>query len=123
MGVFDAGRIRARVKPNIVFTDEALTTVIRNYTREAGVRNLEREIGNICRKVARRVVKDKNFTIGITGENVTANIRTLKTVPEALAGTNKPHGGCICRFVQTRCIELVEEPVELEEVGCVERTT
>ena len=43
---------------NITFTDEALQTVIRNYTREAGVRNLEREIGNICRKVARKVVKE-----------------------------------------------------------------
>jgi ATP-dependent Lon protease len=38
------------------FTDEGLRTLIRYYTREAGVRNLEREIGNICRKVARRVV-------------------------------------------------------------------
>jgi ATP-dependent Lon protease len=38
------------------FTDEGLLTLIRSYTREAGVRNLEREIGNICRKVARRVV-------------------------------------------------------------------
>lgn len=42
----------------IVFTDDALTEIIRAYTREAGVRNLEREIGNLCRKVARRVVKN-----------------------------------------------------------------
>jgi len=40
----------------VEFTDEGLATVIQFYTREAGVRNLEREIGNICRKVARSVV-------------------------------------------------------------------
>lgn len=42
---------------NIEFSDEGLKDVIRGYTREAGVRNLEREIGNVCRKVVRRVVK------------------------------------------------------------------
>ncbi len=42
---------------NIVFKDDAVLEIIRYYTREAGVRNLEREIGNVCRKVARKVVK------------------------------------------------------------------
>src|SRR5258708_32458603 len=41
----------------IVFEADALRQIIRGYTREAGARNLEREIGNVCRKVARRAVK------------------------------------------------------------------
>jgi ATP-dependent Lon protease len=43
-------------KDDIEFTDEGLTGLTEYYTREAGVRNLEREIGNVCRKMARKVV-------------------------------------------------------------------
>jgi ATP-dependent Lon protease len=51
--------------------DSALKAVIRNYTREAGVRNLEREIGNVSRKVARRVVKNgPEHHESVTGENL-----------------------------------------------------
>ncbi|MFA4875031.1 MAG: endopeptidase La [bacterium] len=45
---------------NISFTEAAIKLVIRRYTREAGVRNLEREIASICRKVAREVAKSGN---------------------------------------------------------------
>jgi ATP-dependent Lon protease len=55
---------------NLTFTDEAIQHIIRCYTREAGVRNLEREIGNICRKVARKVVKHgAEYAVAITPEN------------------------------------------------------
>ncbi len=57
---------------NIEFSDDGLKDLIRGYTREAGVRNLEREIGNVCRKVVRRLVKqgDKHQKEAITGENI-----------------------------------------------------
>ncbi len=52
-------------------TDGALLTIIRNYTREAGVRNLEREIASVCRKVAREVVTNgHNVQIKITSKSV-----------------------------------------------------
>ncbi len=53
------------------FTDDALREIIRSYTREAGVRNLEREIGNISRKVARKVVKEGiGYSIVLNADNV-----------------------------------------------------
>ena len=56
----------------IQFSDDALREVIRGYTREAGVRNLEREIGNLSRKIVRKVVKDPTHTESITKESLEA---------------------------------------------------
>jgi ATP-dependent Lon protease len=64
-------------KDQIEFPDEGINSLIQYYTREAGVRNLEREIGNLCRKVARQVVnarsgkeKQAHAKVALTGEKV-----------------------------------------------------
>ena len=59
----------------IVLEDSALKGIIRYYTREAGVRNLEREIGNVCRKLARKIVQNgpdeaKTFSETVTEESL-----------------------------------------------------
>jgi ATP-dependent Lon protease len=60
---------------NIQFKDEAFEAIIQRYTREAGVRNLEREINAICRKVARKVVGEgAQFSEEITAEAVTKHL-------------------------------------------------
>ncbi len=59
---------------NISFTDEGIKFLIGGYTREAGLRNLEREVGSICRKVAKKVVLEEANFVQITE----------KTVPELL---------------------------------------
>ncbi|RLA93685.1 MAG: endopeptidase La [Deltaproteobacteria bacterium] len=56
---------------NITFTDNALLTIIRRYTREAGVRNLEREIASVCRKVAKEVAKKgKDTKVRVTAQSI-----------------------------------------------------
>jgi ATP-dependent Lon protease len=67
---------------NITFTDDALSTVIQRYTREAGVRSLERELSSICRKVARKVVTDgATFSEEITGDKITQYLGVPKYRP------------------------------------------
>ncbi len=56
---------------DINFSKNAILTVIRRYTREAGVRNLEREIASICRKIAKQVVKDEgNGRYRVTAQSI-----------------------------------------------------
>jgi len=55
---------------NLEITDDALSVIVRQYTREAGVRNLNREIANICRKVARRIAEGISEKVVVTPENL-----------------------------------------------------
>ncbi len=57
-------------KDQLTIADEALSLVISGYTREAGVRQLERRIGEICRKAARRVLENREKKITVTKENL-----------------------------------------------------
>ena len=54
----------------ITFSDKSLGKIIHNYTREAGVRNLERRIGDVCRKAARQFLEDNRKSIRITENNL-----------------------------------------------------
>jgi len=64
---------------NIEISDKAILTIIRNYTKEAGVRNLEREISSICRKVAKEVVRNgKDTKINISSTSINKYLGVLK---------------------------------------------
>src|SRR5512144_114227 len=75
---------------NIVFQDDAIQSVIQRYTREAGVRNLEREISSICRKVARKVVVEgKTFKEEVTAEKVTEHLGVPRFRPSMAEEQNE----------------------------------
>ena len=75
---------------NIQFKDEAFETIIQRYTREAGVRNLEREINAICRKVARKVVGEgKQFSEEVTAGKVTEHLGVPRYRPTMLEEKNE----------------------------------
>ena len=64
-------RERNGLKPGqIIFSDKSLERIIHNYTREAGVRNLERRIGDVCRKAARQYLEEGKASIRITESNL-----------------------------------------------------
>lgn len=76
----------------ITFTDEALRAVIHGYTREAGVRNLEREIGSLCRKVARRRAEGDMTPIVITPEVVVEMLGAPRFMDEEVRDRTKDPG-------------------------------
>jgi ATP-dependent Lon protease len=74
----------------IEFQEDALHLIIRDYTREAGLRNLEREIGSVCRKVATKIAAGEESKIVITRDNVSDFLGKPKFYNEAAERTEVP---------------------------------
>jgi ATP-dependent Lon protease len=74
------------LKPNhIVFADQTLKSIVSDYTKESGVRNLERLIGSICRKAAKRIAEGKKGRLVITARNLAHLLGPPRTVSEVAA--------------------------------------
>ena len=69
-------------------TDDGILALIRNYTKEAGVRNLEREIASLIRKSAKRIAEGKAKTVRITEKNISEYLGKRKVIPERLEVTD-----------------------------------
>ena len=80
---------------SVTFTDDALRAVIRGYTREAGVRNLEREIGALCRKAARRRAEGNEEPLTITREVVVDMLGAPRFLDEEMEERTKKPGVAI----------------------------
>jgi ATP-dependent Lon protease len=75
---------------NLRFEDDALIRMIRSYTREAGLRNLEREIGSVCRKVARAITEGRTEPVVCTAEKVREYLGPERFFSELAERTEDP---------------------------------
>ena len=79
------------LKPDeLMVDDEALRRIARDYTREAGVRNLEREIGSLCRKVARQISEGRETPIHVTAEQLVDYLGRQRFFEEAAERIDRP---------------------------------
>jgi len=100
---------------DVTFSRNAIYTIIRQYTRESGVRNLEREIASICRKIARRAVKDnEDKAYRVTAQNVGTYLGPHRFKPSQIEEAD--HVGMVTGLAWTQvggellCIETLIMP-------------
>ena len=74
----------------LTFDDDVLRRIMRDYTREAGVRNLERQIGSLCRKVARQISEGRATPIHITADQVPEYLGRQRFFEEAAERIDRP---------------------------------
>lgn len=97
------------LKPeDIEFTDGSIKTIINNYTMESGLRNLEREIATVCRKVARKIAEDEKESFKVTEDNISQYLGPVRYFQEGVLKEDEvgvatglawtPYGGDILRI-------------------------
>lgn len=96
---------------HIQFTDGSIKKIINNYTMESGLRNLEREIATVCRKVARKIAEDGEKSFKITEENISQYLGPIRYFQEGVLKEDEvgvatglawtPYGGDILRVEAT----------------------
>src|SRR5437879_1847313 len=77
-------------KDELTVDDNALRRIARDYTREAGVRNLEREIGSLCRKVAKQIAEGRETPIAVTADQVPEYLGRQRFFEEAAERIDRP---------------------------------
>src|SRR6266581_406738 len=77
-------------KDELTLDDDTLRRITRDYTREAGVRNLEREIGSLCRKIAKQIAEGKQAPIAVTAEQVSEYLGRQRFFEEAAERIDRP---------------------------------
>ena len=109
----------------VEFTDAGLQTLIQSYTREAGVRNLEREVGNLCRKVARKLVEaqtpaGEEPTVGAGAEQAIEMMEEeISAQPEEVVNEPSKKSRKKVRVIETPLIpieKIVVEPAKVTEL-------
>src|SRR4030066_782077 len=76
-------------KYDVKFGTDAIMLIMEEYTREAGVRNLEREIANICKKIAREIVEGKEYSRNISAERVRNYLGVSRILPSEIEDKNR----------------------------------
>jgi ATP-dependent Lon protease len=99
--------IRRQIEENglkadqIEFTEDAVSFLIRHYTREAGVRSLERQVGTICRKQARRIVEGKTEKLVVTREVIQEMLGGIKVRVDTEIAARTKHCGVVVGLAWT----------------------
>ena len=103
-------------------TDEGILALIKGYTREAGVRNLERELASLMRKATKKIAEGKAKSVKITEKNLSEFLGKIKVIPEKIDGENPIGVVNGLAYTQTGGDMLKVEVAVLDGTGKIELT-